>query len=166
MNKRNEPNSTFLNPCILASVYSCFSPNEPNFTLFLVLLPFPLYLFTFQLNEPNFKTPHLCNLRNLWFLFLQNKPNFPNFDLKMRISAENKPNFKVAQASVLESKFPSAPADSILLPFPLYLFTFVPNEPNFPRRACVESRHPVRPRGLKVSVGHNEPNLKGFNTNS
>jgi hypothetical protein len=50
----NEPNSTSLNPGIPASVYSYFSPNEPNFTLFLVLLPFPLYLFPFLLNEPNF----------------------------------------------------------------------------------------------------------------
>ncbi len=28
---QNKPNSTFLNPCIPASVYSCSPPNEPNF---------------------------------------------------------------------------------------------------------------------------------------
>jgi len=28
--KQNEANSTFLYPCIHASLYSCFSPNKPN----------------------------------------------------------------------------------------------------------------------------------------
>ncbi len=43
-------------------------------------------------NEANFNTIYLCNLCNLWFLVLLNKPNFPIFDLKMRVSAKNKPN--------------------------------------------------------------------------
>ncbi|HML74503.1 MAG TPA: hypothetical protein PKB02_08390, partial [Anaerohalosphaeraceae bacterium] len=86
---KNKPNSTFLNPCILASLYSCFSPNEANlqeagsrqleafplneanFTLFLVLLPFPLYLFTFQLNDPN------CPVNPVKKIFMQNKANLP-----------------------------------------------------------------------------------------
>jgi len=104
--RQNKAKSAFLYPCIPASLYSCFSPNKPNFTIFHVLLPFALYLFPFLRNEPNFKTPHLCNLRNLWFRFLQNKPNFPNFDLKMRVSAKNKPN-SISQFSTLNSQFRS-----------------------------------------------------------
>jgi hypothetical protein len=33
----------------------CVRPNEANFTLFLVPLPFPFYLLTFLRNEPNFQ---------------------------------------------------------------------------------------------------------------
>jgi hypothetical protein len=56
--------------------------------------------------KAHFNTIYLCNLCNLWFLVLQNKPNFPNFDLKMRGSAENKPNF-ISKFSILNSQFRS-----------------------------------------------------------
>ena len=36
-------------------------PNEPNFALFLILLPFTIYLFPFLRNEPNYPV-HPVNL--------------------------------------------------------------------------------------------------------
>ncbi|MEN6309420.1 MAG: hypothetical protein ABFD91_16860 [Anaerohalosphaeraceae bacterium] len=62
-----------------------------------------------QPNEPNFVFSYTSVLSEAKNKILQNKANSPNFDLKMRFSAENKPNFNVAQASVLEGKSVSAP---------------------------------------------------------
>jgi len=46
----------------------CVRPNEPNFTLFLVLFLFPLCHFTFLPNEPNFKkyteNVNICGSKN------------------------------------------------------------------------------------------------------
>ncbi len=67
----NEANSLFLNPCILASLYSCFPPNK---SIFIPSYP---------------SVPSVA--KNM---ILQNKPNFTIFDLKTRISAQNKANFQ------------------------------------------------------------------------
>jgi hypothetical protein len=81
---KTNPNSIFLHTCIHVFLHTCFLPNEPNPVHPVNPVKIP--------NKPNFNTIYLCNLCNLWFLVLQNKPNFPIFDLKMRVSAENKPN--------------------------------------------------------------------------
>jgi len=58
---QNKPNSTFLNPCIHASLYSCISPNEPNFfrrayvELHYLVRPHGIEPGCVRPNEPNFK---------------------------------------------------------------------------------------------------------------
>ncbi len=133
---KTNPNSIFLYTCIHVYLHTCFLRNEPNSPFLNPCILASLY-FYFSPNEANFKTTYLYNLCNLWFHFMQNKANF-----------------KVAQASVLEGKSASAPANSILLPFSLYHFTFLPNEPNSP------FLNPCIPASRYSYFSPNEPNFK------
>jgi|GEM_PF-1845088 len=113
---RNEANSTFLYPCILAFLYSCFAPNKANFI--------PSY-------------PSVLSVAKN--MILQNKPNFPIFDLKTRAVAKNKPNSTFLNPCILASLYtwilPNEPNFSLfllLLSFAFYLFTYSPNEAKSP----------------------------------
>jgi len=97
---QNKAISTFLYTCIHVSLYSCLLPNKPNFSVF------GLKMRVVPKNKPNLQS----SIVNQEF--------------------RNEPNFKVAQASVLESKSVSAPADSLNFDFCTLPFDMIlPNEP-------------------------------------
>ncbi|MGH2270580.1 hypothetical protein ACQ9LF_02150 [Anaerohalosphaeraceae bacterium U12dextr] len=82
----------------------------------------------------------------------QNKPIRPN-----RPSLANHPFHLTFTMKHLTLTPP--PAESAFFPFALYLFPFLPNEPNFPVCGYVGLRHTVRSGGINPDrVRPNEPN--------
>ena len=125
------------------------------------LLPFLLYLFPFLLNKPNFlrrgyvgfrhpvrprginagrACPNEANFISQFSILnsqfrsprLRNEPNLVNpVNSVKNIILRNKPISESRRSFQLRVNQPPPPADSSILPFSLYLFTCLPNEPIF-----------------------------------
>ncbi|MEN6307056.1 MAG: hypothetical protein ABFD91_04800, partial [Anaerohalosphaeraceae bacterium] len=91
---KNKPNSTFLYPCILASVHSCYSPNEPNLSqagsskLEAVSPNEPIYPVHPVNPVKNMNPSYISVLSVAKNMILQNKPNFVVNHFKTTISAK------------------------------------------------------------------------------
>ena len=82
---QNKPKSAFLYPCIPASVYSCFSPNEPNLVRRAYVglrdhMPSRgIEPDRVRPNEANYPVYPVNPVKK------RNEPNFLKFNLKMRV---------------------------------------------------------------------------------
>jgi len=98
-------------------------------------------------NKPNLISQFSIPNSQFSSLRLRNKPIYPVNPINpvKNIILRNEPISESRRSFQLRVNQPPPPADSSLLPFSLYLFTCLPNEPNFPVAAMSDYVTPCVP---------------------